>query len=230
MAATSTCATPIKGTALRVVALDTCGNPITGTGSLVVVSSGFVSVEMEPEYEDGEEFFERTADGIACVNQIDPPSLKRMNLTIQLCEVNVSAVAFMTSARELTVGTPTTGTGFAVAEGEPVNRFSLEVWQRVAGSGACDPSGAQRFIYHAWPNVGNTRFGSYTVENGRSTLEITAETQAASATPIIGWLDGPGTGTSWLPVGVTAEDDEHWLWNVTTTAPPTAQCDPTLLT
>lgn len=223
MAATSTCVTPIKGTHLRIVEVDSCGVPVTGTEGMVVVTKGFVSVEMEPDYEDGEEFFERTADGTPCVNQKDDPTLKRMALTIQMCEVNVSGMSYIMSARELIVGTPTTGTGFAVAEGNPTNRFSLEVWQEVAGAGACDASGAQRYIYNAWPNVGATQLGSYTIENGRSVLEITSETRGAGAT----W--DTLVGEDWLPVGESVATDEHWVWNVTTTAPPTIACDPTTL-
>lgn len=230
MATTSTCATPIKGTHLRIVKLDACGNPVTGASSLVIVTKSFVQVEMEPQYEDGEEFFERTASGELCVNQKDDPTLKRFNLTIDFCEVNVSGVSYILSARELTTGTPTTGTGFAVSEGNPTNRFSLEVWQQVAGSGACDATGAQRYIYNAWPNVGASQLGTYTVLNGRSTLQIIAETRAASATAITGWINGPGTGVGWLPNGTTLANTEHWAWNVTTTPPPTAQCDPTTLT
>lgn len=223
MAVVSTCATPIKGTHLRIVALDTCGVPVTGASGLVVVSSGFVQVEMEPDYEDGEEFFERTASGQPCVNQKDDPTLKRFALTIQMCEVNVSGSSYIMSARELMSGSPTTGTGFAVAEGNPTNRFSLEVWQEVAGSGACDASGNQRYIYNAWPNVGATQIGTYTIENGRSTLEVTSETRAAAGT----WDDL--VGADWLPAGAFVDTDEHWVWNVTTTPPPTAACDPTTL-
>ena len=223
MAVTSSCATPIKGTHLRIVALDACGIPVTGASGLVVVSKGFVQVSMEPQYEEGVEFFERTADGTPCVNQKDDPTLKRMNLTIQMCEVNTSGTAYITSARELMAGTPTTGTGFAVAEGNPTNRYSLEVWQEVAGSGACDASGNQRYIYNAWPNVGATMFGTYTIENARSTLEVTSETRAAAAT----WDDL--VGAAWLPAGEFVDVDEHWLWNVTTVAPPTEACSPTTL-
>jgi hypothetical protein len=213
-------ATPIKGTVFRIVRLDACGNPVTGTGSLSIVSKGFVSVQMEPQYEDGEEFFERTADGTPCVNQMDDPILKRMQLTIEFCEINTTGVAYLASARELTVnGAGVTGTGFAFAEGSPTNRYSLEVWQRVAGSGACDPSGAQRYIYNAWPNVGASQVGSYNIENGRSTLSIVSNTAAPS---VAGWGSGPG-GTSWLPAGETVQDGEHWLWNITTTAPPVPQ-------
>lgn len=221
--ATSTCATPIKGTHLRIVSLDACGIPVTGAGGLVVVTKGFVSVEMEPQYEDGEEFFDRTADGTACVNQKDDPTLKRMQLTVDWCDVNVLATSYVIDARTLGSGTPVTGTGFAVAEGNPANRFSLEVWQEVAGSGACDATGAQRYIYNAWPNVGATQLGTYTIENGRSTLQFISETRAANL------LWDTLVGAAWLPAGESVLADEHWLWNVTTVAPPTAACDSTTL-
>ena len=178
---------------------------------------------MEPQYEDGTEFFERTADGTACVNQTDDPTLKRMNLTSQFCEINVSAVTLLVSGRELTTGSPATGTGFAVAEGNPTRRYSLEVWQEVAGAGACDASGQQRYIYNAWPNVGATQVGAYPIENGRSMLEITSESRGASSL----WLSL--VGDDYLPAGETIETDEHWVWNVTTSAPPTIACNPTTL-
>lgn len=222
----STCVAPIKGTHLRVVALDICGNPVTGASGMVVVTKGFVQVAMEPQYEDGEEFFERTADGSVCVNQKDAPTLKRMQLTIDFCEVNTAMASYMLSLRELTTGTSpnVTGWGFAVAEGQPINHFSLEVWQRVAGSGACDASGLQRYIYNAWPNIYNSMLQSYTIENARSTLSLVAETQAAGTQ----WGNGPGTA-NWLPSGITADTDEHWLWNVTTTEPPTEACAPSVI-
>jgi hypothetical protein len=216
------CAAPIKGTHLRVVAVDDCGVPITGTGALTVVTKGFVQVQMEPDYEEGEEFVERNADGELCVNQKDRPSLKRYTLTVDWCDVDPVLAAYVMSARLLdTAATPVTGTGWAMAEGEPENKFSMEVWQRVAGSGACDASGTQRYIYNAWPHVGNAMVGTYTIENGRSTLQFIGETFPASVL----WEDGPGA-TSWLPAGEVVEADEHWLWNITTTPLPTEQCGP----
>jgi hypothetical protein len=227
VATVSACATPIKGTHYRVVKLDSCGNPVTGTGSMSVVSKGFVKVSMEPQYEDGEEFFERTADGSVCVNQKDDPVLKRFQLTIDFCEINTTGVAYLATARELTVGAAgVTGSGFAFAEGTSTNRYSLEVWQQVAGSGACDATGAQRYIYNAWPNVGATKLGSYDIENARSTLQLMSETRAGSNAATIGWLRGPDGASSWLPTTETIGSLDHWLWNITTTAPPTAQCNP----
>jgi hypothetical protein len=220
------CAAPIKGSHLRIVAVDDCGVPVTGAGALTVVTKGFVQAVMEPDYEDGEEFVERNADGELCVNQKDKPSLKRFGLTVDWCDVDPVLAAYVMSARLLDTESPaTTGTGWAMSEGEPDNKFSMEIWQRVAGSGACDPSGAQRYIYNAWPHVGNTQVGSYTIENGRSTLQFIAETFPASSL----WGNGPGT-TSWLPVGETVTDSDHWIWNITTEPPPTPVCGPTTLT
>lgn len=222
------CAAPIKGTHIRVVKADSCGVPVTGASSLVITSKGFVQVVMDPQYEDGEEFFERNADGQACVNQKDAPTLKRMQLTIDLCEVDPVMAAYVLSARLLDTTSPaTTGTGWALSEGTPINHFSLEVWQRVAGSGACDASGLQRYVYNAWPHVANAQVGSYTVENGRSTLQFVSETFAASTL----WGNGPGSGTSWLPTGILGNvaATDHWLWNITTTTPPVEACGPTTL-
>lgn len=221
------CAAPIKGTHYRLVKVDACGVPVTGATSLVVTSKGFVQVVMEPQYEDGQEFFERNADGLPCVNQKDAPTLKRMQLTIDLCEVDPVGVTYALSARLLdTTSNPTTGTGWAMSEGAPSNKYSLEVWQRVAGSGACDASGLQRYIYNAWPHLGNTQIGSYTIENGRSTVQLIAESFAASTQ----WGNGPGSGTSWLPNTAVANATDHWLWNITTTTPPVEACGPTTLT
>jgi hypothetical protein len=221
------CAAPIKGTVMRMVKVDVCGVPVTGAGALTVVSKSFVQVQMSPQYEDGTEFFERTADGTLCVNQKDAPTLKRMQLTVDFCSVDPDAISYILSARELVTTAPVSGYGFALSEGTPTNKFSLEVWQQVAGSGACDASGAQRYVYNAWPHVGNGRLGNYTIENARSTMEFQAETFAASTL----WVDGPGTLT-WLPAGVAnnIQGTEHWLWNITTVAPPTAFCGATTLT
>jgi hypothetical protein len=222
----STCAVPIKGTAIRIVQLDVCGNPVTGTSSHVVVSA-FTQVAMAPQYETGVEFFEKTADGLVCVNQIDPPVLKRMSLTVDLCSVDPDMTPFVLSARELTTSTPVSGTGFALSEGPSSAHYSMEVWQRVGGAGACTAGGLQQYIYNAWPHCYNTQVGSYTISNDISTLEFICDTSAAGPN----WLDGPGSASSYLPAGTPdALTTEHWLWNITTVTPPSPACGAVVLT
>jgi hypothetical protein len=222
--AASTCAAPIKGTHLRIVAVDVCGVPVTGDSGLVITSDGFIRAVMSPQYEDGTEFFQRNAAGDACINQKDKPIFKREELTVDWCEVNALLAAYVIDAQVLGDGTPVTGTGFAFGEGGDDNRFSLEIWQEVAGSGACDSSGNQRFIYNAWPNVGNTQHGDYTVENDKSTFQTVSETQAHG----VNWLED--VGAPWLGDTAVLSPQRHWIWNVTTTPPPDAACDSTTLT
>lgn len=221
----STCATPIKGVVLRVVQLDVCGNPVTGASSHVVVTNLFTQVAMTPQYETGTDFFERTADGTIGVNQVDPPILKRMSLTTDLLTVDPDMMPYVLSARELVTSAPISGTGFAMSEGVSTAHYSLEVWQRVAGAGACAVGGVTNYVYNAWPHCYNTQVAAYTISNARSGLSFTCDTAAASAQ----WLDGPGAST-WLPTGTpSALTTEHWLWNITTTPPPSAACGAVIL-
>lgn len=221
----SVCAAPIKGVVIRIVQLDVCGAPVTGASSHVVVTNLFTQVQMTPQYETGTDFFERTADGGIGVNQIDPPILKRMSNQVDLLSVDPDMMPFVLSARELVTSAPVSGQGFALSEGPSTAHYSLEVWQRVAGAGACSPGGLQQYIYNAWPHCYNTQVAAYTISNARSTLSFMCDTSAASSF----WGDGPGSST-WLPAGTpSALTTEHWLWNITTTPPPTAACGSVIL-
>jgi hypothetical protein len=212
-----------------VTKLDSCGNPVTGTSSMVITSKGFTQVQMAPQYQDGVEYFQLTADGSICVNQKDDSTLKRYELTIDFCETNQTGASWMTTMRELAVGAPTTGYGFAGQEGLASNRFSLEVWQKIAGAAACNANGVQQYIYNAWPNCGGAKLGNYTILNDKSTLQVVCETRAVS-TSTIGWGVPPNqTSLTYLPAGFAAQATDHWYWNITTTAPPSPQCNPTTL-
>jgi hypothetical protein len=220
------CATPIKGRVLRLVKVDACGVPVTGASSAVFVSKGFISIAFSPQFEEGQEYIVRNADGEIIVNQKDDAVFKRYQLTGTMAEVDPELFAGITSSRTLDVGSPlVTGAGYTTKSGQWTNRWSLEVWQRVAGSGACDPSGLQRWIYHALPNVGAFRLGDDTIENGVTQTPWTAET----ADPSTLWGSGPGTGTKWISPA-TVQAFEHRLWAVTVTQPPTAVCGRVQLT
>ncbi len=216
----SVCASPIKGVAMRIVQLDVCGNPVTGASSHVVVNSLWTQVQMTPQYQAGTDFFEKTADGLIGVNQIDPPILKRMNLQVDMMSIDPDMTPYIISARELVSTGPVSGYGFGLSEGPASAHFSFEVWQRVAGAGACSPGGLAQYIYHAWPHCYNGQIQTYTISNARSNFQFQCDTAGAGPQ----WLDGPGAST-WLPPGTpSALTTEHWLYNLTTNAPPASQC------
>ncbi|HET9788308.1 MAG TPA: hypothetical protein VFP47_14320 [Pyrinomonadaceae bacterium] len=216
------CVSPIQARVARLIKLDVCGNPVTGASSAVVVTNGFVSIEPSPQYLDGEEHQQRRADGSLCVYQKDPSELTRVDLTTNFCVLDPDALVIITGERLLTTGSAT-GTGVAYGEGQLTARYSLEVWQPVTGSNACDASGNQQYVYWAFMNTGNAKVGDFTFENAPFQFTTTSETKAVG--PL--WLSLSGAAT-WLGSN-TVETGEHFLHNITTAAPPTASCGAVLL-
>ena len=208
---------PIKAKVIRLVKLDTCGNPVTGASSAMIVARGFTQVQISPDYEEGQEFLTKLADGTPCVNQKDPSFLKRMGIEGHFCIMSPDAIQIMTGETEIFTGAGTvTGTGMMFGTDPLTARYSLELWQPVAGNGACDPTtGLPYYVYWAWPNVTNGMISDFTFENDVFDFVISGETDGAGYL----WGDGPGAST-WLPAGVTVPTGKHALFNVTTTAPP----------
>ena len=212
------CGAAAQGTVLRLVKLDTCGSPVTGASSAVVVTEGYISVEAEPQYEDGDEIRTKKANGKLCINVKGPNAYVNSALTINMCVLDPDASVIMFGSR-LLLAASVTGTGAAYGYSNPEAHFSLETWQPLSGPGRCDPvTGAQRYVYWAWMHVWNAKIGSFSIENGPLELAAEAETTYPSAL----WGDGPGTGTSWLPGVIDTSDYvDDFLWNITTTPPPT---------
>jgi hypothetical protein len=222
------CASAIQARVMRMIKLDVCGNPVTGASSAVVVTDGFVSIEPSPQYLDGEEHQQRKANGALCLYAKDPSELTRVDLAIKWCVMDPDAIVIVTGERLLS--TTATGTGVAFGEGQLTAHFSLEVWQPVVGAGACTASGLPQFIYWAFPNVTNTKVQQFTFENAPLQFATSSETQAAGLL----WGDGPGSAGPWAPLTSGAVFDnsqrEHFLWNITSVAPPTSTCGAVLLT
>lgn len=218
-------AVPIKGRVMRLIQVDVCGNPITGASGLQIITKGFIQIQLEAQFEDGEQQRQKLADGTLCVNDNDDDTYTGEQLTVQLCGVCPSIEQVVSGARLLQSSGPVSGTGAAYSEGAITNRFSLEVWQNVTGRGACDADGNQQYVYWAFPNVGHAKRGQSTIENAGLTMEFTALTDAVGTQ----WGDGPGTLGPWAPAFV---EGEHFLWNITTVAPPTipADCGATQIT
>lgn len=178
------CISPIQGTRARIIRLDECGVPVTGAGSLIVFD-GFVEVQVSPQYEDGTQYQLRKANGVFCVNRRGNDQFSRDEVNIRFCAIDPDAVAITTGQTIITTGSPATGTGFWVTEGDISARWGLEVWQ--ADSETCtgdDP----RSAYWAWPHLAAGRLGDLTIADDVIEWRIVARSEAANTS----WGAGPG--------------------------------------
>lgn len=83
--ATQEYAASIQGVAIRVTRLDTAGNLLNGAGDSYTTSA-FMRVSFTPEYEEGDEITEKSANGTVCVTYKAPDTLKRITMELAICE------------------------------------------------------------------------------------------------------------------------------------------------
>lgn len=85
----------VKGFKLRGTRVNNCGLPQSGASSYVV-TDGFVSAAISPQYQDADELEQRNAEGRLCVQDRTPPERKFWNLTLTLCQVNTCLISMFT--------------------------------------------------------------------------------------------------------------------------------------
>ena len=115
--------TPVLGKRIRVTPLDTCGR-FDKTQHHPVATSGFVSVKLAAEVEDGTEITVRKADGSLCVNEKQSNTFKYFTLELEFCGVNPSVLDIVTNATKYLDHAGDTA-GFKVAYGKIEKKFVL---------------------------------------------------------------------------------------------------------
>lgn len=83
--ATQEYAASIQGVAIRVTRLDASGNLLNGAGDSYTTSA-FMRISFTPEYEEGDEIVEKSANGSICVSYKAPDTLKRVTMELAICE------------------------------------------------------------------------------------------------------------------------------------------------
>src|SRR5688572_16700289 len=161
------CASPIKGRVARITRLDQCGVPVIGAAS-VVVSDGWTRVQASPNYQDGEVIQVPNAWGDDCVYDRDDPRLLDVPVVIDFCKIDPAVEDIVGGARLLLTGADTTGAAYSTAK--VTDRFALEIWQKVGGTGACSGSGNIQWMYWLYRNIGGGKIGQLTHDKGALTL------------------------------------------------------------
>src|SRR5690606_23417391 len=133
------CAAPIKAEVARFTLLDACGAPIYGDGSAQVTTDSFTEIQNSPNYEAGNRFLQRKANGDPCVSEEAPVCLNWIEQTVNLCTLDDDLIAIVTGEDPISSASDFIGVQFG--DGLLNARFAKEVWQPVSGQGACDPEG-----------------------------------------------------------------------------------------
>lgn len=203
----------LKGRTLRLTRLDECGAPVVGACSSIV-TTGFVTVEITPEVEAGEEYTQKNAYGEFCISEKDQDRWKWVNVNMRLCQVHPDILDLVGGGAPISDGTDTIGAAF----GEETNSagFALEVWTKQAGGG-CD-GGNPEWGYFVVPFCLNgTLDGGFTIENGTMTVALKGEGQKATDDwGVNPYGDNPLLAAAGMPVG------KHMAVVRTTVQPPSA--------
>lgn len=214
------CFTVVRGKRLRVTRLDECGNPPGDeTEDSLVITKGFVTVELSAVVSDGDDIEQKNADGDICVSDRSRDQFRRWDVSIELCEVDPALLGMLTNV-VLEEDYDGNVVGVRQVEGASVDTFALELWTGVPGTD-CLPGEPTTYGYLLLPTVVPGSLGDITIENGATTFSVSGHTKGSG-----GW----GTG----PYDVVPEDAEntpgrletpisqreHLLLRTTTVAPP----------
>jgi hypothetical protein len=83
--ATQDYAASIQGVSIRVTRLNADGTLANGDGDSYTTSA-FMRMSFTPEYEEGDEITEKSANGSICVSYKAPDTLKRITMELAICE------------------------------------------------------------------------------------------------------------------------------------------------
>ena len=218
------CFTPVLGKRIRVIALDQCGNvPASGTVNSLVATSGFVSVKLSAQVENGADIITKKADGSLCVNTKVADSFKRFDVEMDFCGVDPGLLALTTNA-QIYQDYQSNNAGIVIPDGQITSKFSLELWTGVQGQCAAGAASASGYLLLPLVNAGI--IGDIEV-NGEKEVSFTmkgAYTIGANSWGVgpFSVVSGAGGTPSKLPSALLPND--HMLLMQTNVAPPPSAC------
>lgn len=160
-------AASVSGTHIRVSRLNADGTIATGENASYVTSS-FMSLSMTPEYEDGDEFTQKAADGTVCATFKAPDTLKRVSLEVAICNPDPEFTEIIAGGKLLTSeGSPSTSLGWAspeIGKDAMPNGVAIEVWSRAIVDGK--PASVNPYWHWVFPYAVMRPGGDRVIENG----------------------------------------------------------------
>jgi hypothetical protein len=170
--ATQDFAASVQGVAIRVTRLDAAGNLLNGAGDSYTTSA-FMRVSFTPEYEEGDEIVEKSANGTVCVSYKAPDTMKRITMELAICEPDTELTALISGGLLLrknfgTFAAPDNKSiGWAAPSvgDDPTGRgVALECWSFAVKDGR--RSASLPYFHWVFPYARLRQSGDRVIENG----------------------------------------------------------------
>ena len=170
--ATQEYASSIQGVGVRVTRLDANGNLLNGPGDSYTTHA-FMRVSFTPEYEEGDEITEKSANGAVCVSFKSPDTLKRITMEFAICEPDPELTALISGGLLLrkNLGTFASPDHKSVGWASPAvgddpsgNGVAIEAWSRAIVDGK--PSATLPYFHWIFPYAKLRQSGDRVIENG----------------------------------------------------------------
>lgn len=170
--ATQDYAASVQGVAIRVTRLDAAGNLLNEPGDSYTTSA-FMRASFTPEYEEGDEIVEKSADGTVCVSYKAPDTMKRITMELAICEPDTEITALISGGLLLrkNLGTFASPDNKSLGYGAPSvgddptgNGVALEVWSFAVKDGR--RSATLPYFHWVFPYAKLRSSGDRVIENG----------------------------------------------------------------
>src|SRR6478735_4140478 len=170
--ATQEYSSSIQGVGVRVTRLDAVGNLLNGPGDSYTTHS-FMRVSFTPEYEEGDEITEKSANGAVCVSFKSPDTLKRITMEFAICEPDPELTSLISGGLLLrkNLGTFASPDHKSIGWASPAvgddpsgNGTAIEAWSRAIVDGK--PSAILPFYHWIFPYTKLRQSGDRVIENG----------------------------------------------------------------
>jgi hypothetical protein len=166
--ATQEYAASIQGVAIRVTRLDASGNLLNGPGDSYTTSA-FMRVSFTPEYEEGDEITEKSANGTICVSYKAPDTLKRITMELAICEPDPELSALISGGLLLrkNVNGVVKSVGWAapgVGDDPAGNGVAIEAWSHAVKDGR--RASILPYFHWVFPYAKLRQSGDRVIENG----------------------------------------------------------------
>jgi hypothetical protein len=161
-------AASIQGVCIRVTRLDAAGNLLNGAGDSYTTSA-FMRVSFTPEYEEGDEITEKSANGTVCVTYKAPDTLKRITMELAICEPDSELSQLLSGGLLLrkNVDGVVKSVGWAapgVGDDPAGNGVSIEAWSHAVKDGK--RASVLPYFHWVFPYAKLRQSGDRVIENG----------------------------------------------------------------